>query len=94
MSATVSFENLSEEQKVKVAAEVDYFMVIMLRRYGLNEDDIPQIIDSLRWLKEHREFMGRVQAGGTLSLVAMLVSALAAAAWQGVKTILAGGGGR
>ena len=90
----MSFDQLSDAERVKVAAEVDYFLSLMLRRYGLGEADIPEILASLRWLKEHREFMSRVQTGGTVSLLALLVSAIGASIWQGVKVLINGGGPR
>lgn len=86
----MSFDQLSEQERLKVAAEVDYFLTVMLRRHGLAEDDLPEIVQSLRWLKEHREFMNKIQTGGTLSLIALLVSALAAAVWEGIRSLLAG----
>lgn len=86
----MSFDHMSEEERAKVAAQVDYFVSVMMRRYGMTEEDVPKVLDSLRWLREHRAFMQRIQTGGTLSLIALLVSALAAAVWEGMRSLLAG----
>lgn len=87
----MSYHDLPEEEKIRVAAQVDYFIGVIMRRYGMRDEDLPDVVSSLRWLKEHREFMHRVQQGGTLSILALLLSAMGAAIWQGVKTMLGGG---
>ena len=85
------FDQLSDEEKMKISAEVDYFVGTILSRYGLKEADIPEVMDSLRWLKEHRQFMQRVQQGSTMSLLAMLVAALGTTVWAGVKALISAG---
>jgi hypothetical protein len=86
-----SFNELPEEAKNKVAAEVEYFTAILLRRYGLKEADIGEVMESLRWLKEHRQFMARVQQGSMMSILAMLVAAIATTLWAGIKSLVAMG---
>lgn len=82
--------DLTPEQRAIAEAQSEFFVSTLLRRYGLNETDVPEILDSLRWMKEHRAFMQRVQSGGTLSLIALLVTAIGSAVWQGVKSMLTG----
>jgi len=85
---STAFNELPEESKARVAAEVEYFTTILLRRYGLKETDIPEVMDSLRWLKEHRQFMQRVQQGSTMSILAMLIAAMATTLWAGIKSLV------
>ncbi len=86
----MSYESLSDEEKLRVAAQVDHFMTVLLNRYGLQQQDVPKILDSLRWLQEHKAFIERIKSGGALSLVSILIMALASAVWQGVKAFLVG----
>jgi len=82
------FDDLPDEAKIRVAAEVEYFISVLLRRYGLRETDIPEIMESLRWLREHRVFMQRVQQGSTMSVLALLVAAMGTTLWAGVKSLV------
>jgi len=85
-------EPLTPEQRAVAEAQSDYFVSVLLRRYGLNESDLPQILESLRWMRDHRAFMQRLQTGGTMSLIALLATAIGSALWQGIRTLLGGGG--
>jgi hypothetical protein len=82
------FDDLPDEAKFRIAAEVEYFISVLLRRYGLRETDIPEIMESLRWLREHRVFMQRVQQGSTMSVLALLVAAMGTTLWAGVKSLV------
>ena len=84
--------DLTPEQKLAAEAQVDYFTEVVLKRYGFNHNDLPEILDSLRWIKEHRSFMQRIQTGGTMSLIALLVTAIGSAIWQGAKVMIGGMG--
>ena len=84
----MSFEELPEVERLKVTAQVDYFLSVLMKRYGMSDADLPEIVASLRWLKEHREFMNKLTTGGTLSLLGILMTALGAAIWNGVKALL------
>jgi hypothetical protein len=87
----MSFDQLPHEEQARVAAQVEYFLSVVLKRYGMNEADLSDAMVALREMREHKEFYGRIKAGGTLSVIGLLLAALGSAVWQGIKILLTGG---
>lgn len=79
--------DLTEEERKRLAVQVDYFVETVCRRYDVEPREI---METMIWLREHRKFMDNLQRGASLTLIAMLVTALGTAVWEGIKSFLAG----
>jgi hypothetical protein len=72
------------EAAVQVAAVVD----LLARRYGIREDEIPDLLESARWVREHRALLRKIQTAGMLTTLSLIVTALAAALWEGIRSMI------
>jgi hypothetical protein len=80
---------LSDEERRRIAASADYFLSYTAQRHGISVDDV---IDTIRWVRERKEFAQKIKSTGTVSLIGLLVSALALAVWEGLKSLLSRSG--
>ena len=78
-------QGLSEEEKVRVAYQVDYFMDLIAKKYSINHDEV---IEALRWVKERKDFSDKFKSTGLTTLLGVLVTAILFALWEGLKTLL------
>ena len=76
-----------EDAKSRIEAEllVEAFMGILEIRYGLKSSDIPEILEDLRWVRQSRNGLIRVQWSVALAILALAVSGLVMSLWEGVK---------
>lgn len=76
-----------EELRVRIIAEmqVDAFLSLLETRYGIKSEDIPQFLDDMRWVRQHRVGMSRVSWAVLLGVAAIAVSGLVHALWDGIK---------
>lgn len=79
------------EERIKVEQQVEAFIDIMATRYGIKQEDIPGIIDDLRWVADHRRSINRVAWSAILGVVALVVSGAWMMLWEGVKQTIAKG---
>lgn len=77
--------SMSTEERVKAEELVEAFLRIMFTRYGVKEDEIPEIIDNLRWISRHRAGLSRITWHASLSLLGLAMIGLGAAIWEGIK---------
>ena len=80
--------DLSEEEKAKVAAQVDYFLSLMASRYDVKPAEMITLVQEMR---DRKAFMDRVKATGLASLVGLVVTAIVLAVWEGLKSMVSGG---
>lgn len=73
---------ISDEDRAKVALQVDAFIEILARRYGLQPNEV---VDAVRWVQHHKEFVSSMKKGGLLSLFGVMVSAMLMTFWEGFK---------
>ena len=83
--------SLSLEERIKAEAQVEAFIEIMARRYGLKEDEIPEIVDNLKWLSNHRRGISRISWAAGLAVITLGASGMALAMWEGIKHFLGKG---
>lgn len=81
--------DLPEEERRKVAAQVEYFIELVGRRYDVRPDEV---IEAVKWVRERRELAGKMKQTGIMSIIGLILSAVSMAVWEGVKAMLAGGG--
>ena len=77
--------HLNDEERAKVLAQVDYFVHILSERYDVSPHEV---IDTIRWVRERKEFASKVKSTSAVSLLGILLSALALAIWEGIKTMV------
>lgn len=76
------------ERRIDAELQVEAFMDLIQKRYGLKHEDIPQILDDMRWLREHRTGINRVTWSVALGILALALSGIATAFWEGLKHTL------
>ena len=76
-----------DDVEARIAAEiqVEAFLSILETRHGLKSTDIPQILDDMRWLREHRSGISRVSWSVALGILAIALSGVMHALWEGIK---------
>lgn len=73
---------LTAEEKARVTLQVDHFIDILSRRYGIEPQEV---IDTVKWVRDRKELSSRFQVGAVLSLMGVLLGGLVLAMWEGVK---------
>ena len=64
---------------------MEAFITLMAVRYGLSETEIPHFIEDMRWVRRHRSLSEKLTFGAIGTLLAMVVAALGAALFEGVR---------
>lgn len=76
------------EARVRAEIQVEAFLSILETRFGLKSDDVPQILDDLRWVREHRNGINRVSWSVALGVLAIAVAGVMHAFWEGIKQVV------
>jgi hypothetical protein len=76
---------LSIPDRVKAEAQVEAFIEILATRYNIKEEEIPEIIDNLKWIGSHRRGISRVSWTAGLAVISIGISGLGLALWEGIK---------
>ena len=74
--------HLSDEERVKVQMQVDHFLTVIETRYGIS---VNEATDLLRWAKAQRDRNNKLAQAGAISLIGLIVTALAMSVVEGVK---------
>ena len=78
---------LSDEDKARCAAQVDYFVELCAQKY---QSSPAEIMEAVRWIHARKDWMQRAKQTSLASFMALLVSALALVAWEGLKAMIRG----
>lgn len=78
-------QDLTEEERARVAAQVEFFMELVARKYDISPSEV---VDAVKWVRERKEFADKVRAAGIVSLVGLLASAVALALWEGLRSMI------
>jgi hypothetical protein len=73
-----------QQELTQAAAQVDAFVAILARRYGIEPIEV---VEAVRWVHEHKEALGRLKTASLLTLLGILLSAAALALWEGFKSL-------
>ena len=73
------------EARIAAEVQVEAFLSILETRYGLKSGDVPAILDDLRWVREHRNGINRVSWSVALGILAIALSGVMHALWEGIK---------
>ena len=74
--------HLSDEDRVRVQMQVDHFLTVIETRYGIS---VNEATDLLRWAKAQRDRNNKLAQAGAISLIGLIVTALAMSVVEGVK---------
>ena len=74
--------NLSDEEKAMVAARYELVMEVLAKRHGITERDI---VESVQWVKRHRDWVEAMKRSSTIAVIGLLFSAMLLALWEAVK---------
>lgn len=78
--------HLPEEEQIRVAAQVDYFVEVLSKRYGVTPQEV---LNAVRWVNEHQKYTEKLKYSALLSLIGITVSALLFVLWEGIKHAVA-----
>lgn len=82
---------LSIEDRIKAEEQVEAFITVLTKRYGIQEEEIPDLIEIIRWSADHRRGINRVGWSALLGIVGIAASGIMLAVWEGIKHILTRG---
>jgi hypothetical protein len=77
--------HLSDEERIKVQMQVDHFLTVIETRYGISVNEATEL---LRWARAQRERNSKLAQAGAISLIGLIVTALAMSAVEGIKSWL------
>ena len=73
------------EERIKAEEQVEVFIQLLTNRWGIKENEIPEIIDTIRWTVKHRAGISRITWHASLGVIGMAVMGLMALMWEGLK---------
>ena len=79
---------LTEEERRKVAAQVEAFVELITKRYDVRPEEV---LEAVKWVREKKAFNDRVKSTGLVSLIGLLITAVGLAVWEGVKAMVSRG---
>jgi hypothetical protein len=71
--------------------QFDAMIDIFCKRYGVKEDEIPELLEKARWSGEHRHSLNRISWSATLGALGVFVTGLMMVLWEGIKHTLSKG---
>jgi hypothetical protein len=74
--------HLSDEERAKVQMQVDHFLTVIETRYGISVNEATEL---LRWARAQRDRNTKLAQAGAISLIGLIVTALAMSVVEGVK---------
>ena len=80
--------SLSVEDRIKAEAQVEAFIEVLSKRFGIKEDEIPELVQTIRWSADHRRGINRMGWAALLGLLSLVISGAALTFWEGLKHML------
>lgn len=69
----------------RVIRQVDHFIEILEKRYGLQPSEI---VEAVKWVQARKSFTAKLQISSALSVVGILLGAALVALWEGLKHLI------
>lgn len=70
--------------------QVQAFLHVLRARYAIEEDDIPRMVDDIRWIAAHRRKMDKISLGIVLSFVGTVMAGAGLLLWEGLVALIKG----
>lgn len=74
--------SLTHEERMKLAVQAEMVLDLFAKKNGIT---VNQLVDTIKWVEKHRDWMESMKRGGALALIGFLASALLLALWEGLK---------
>lgn len=84
-----TLHTLPPEERMKVRAQVDHFVEVLENRYDITASEV---IEAVKWVKERRDRAEKLSQAGAISLIGLIITAMAMSVVEGVKHWLSQGG--
>lgn len=76
---------ISEDEKARLNLQADRLVELLSMRYGVDPQDV---VEAVRWVKEHREWSGKFKLSAWIGLAGVLISSLLIALWEGIRSMV------
>ena len=73
--------------------QFDAMVQLFCKRYGVDEDEIPDLIEKARWAGEHRFALNKLHWSAALGVLGAITTGLLLMLWEGIKHTLTIKGG-
>lgn len=83
--ATMSIEP-TETDLTAAARQVEAFLTIMETRYNIKSDEVPAMLETIKWMGKHRARMEQATWIAASTLIILSITGLAQSFWQHLKT--------
>ena len=83
--------DLDDETRKIAERQVDAFIKVLAVRYGLKEEEMPEIVDNLRWVSKKRQVIEKASLYAMLTIIGVVVVAALTTLWEGFKRKIGGG---
>jgi len=81
-------DRLSDEERYRVALQVDHFIEILERRTGIT---LQEVISLVVWAREHKGAIGKMNFFASVSIVGTVITGIAYAVLEGMRHLFSGG---
>ena len=80
--------DLSLSEQLQAHRQVEAFLVIMHSRYGIEAEDIPDLIASVRWANAYRNRLDKLSFHAAMTLIGVIVLGGVSLLWAGLKNVI------
>ena len=78
-------EDMDDIESGRREREFDAFLSIFCKRYQVEPNDIPKLIEHAKWAGEHRSGINRISWSAALGALGVFVTGLLLMVWEGIK---------
>jgi hypothetical protein len=82
---TLTETQLTDEERLRVGVQVEHFIDILSRRYGIEPQEI---VEAVRWVQRRQIASDKLKQSGIVSILGVVVAALALSIWEGIKALI------
>jgi len=68
--------------------QFDAMVQLFCKRYGVQEDEIPKLIEATRWAARHRSDIAKLHWSAALGVLGAVTTGLLLMLWEGIKHTL------
>lgn len=74
---------------IKIATEqVEAFIEILSSKYGINEEEIPKLINAVKWAAEHKVTIDKLSMATLVAIITTFVGGVVITIWESIKTYI------
>lgn len=84
----LSDDEIELKRRIIAERQVEAFLGLLETKYNLKSEDIPELLDNVRWISQHRANSSRLSWNVALGLLSLAVAGLGMAVWEGIKQLI------